>query len=65
MKLIATDREIIEEDEPNTEAPAQITQGLLEELVRGQSRLQATVEKSMSTSWAVVAILLLLLHLSR
>ena len=65
MKLIATDREIIEEDEPQIEAPAQITQGLLEELVRGKSRLQATVEKSMNASWAIVAILLLLLHLSR
>ena len=44
-KLIATDWEIIEKDEPHIEAPAQITQGLSEELVRGQSRLQATVEK--------------------
>ena len=65
MKLIATDRKIIEEDEPHIEAPAQITQGRLEELVRGQSRLQANVEKSMSASWTVVAILLLLLYLSR
>ena len=65
MKLIATDREIIEQDEPHIEAPAQITQGLLEELVRGQSSLQAAVEKSMSASWTVVAILLLLLYLRR
>ena len=65
MKLIETDREIIEQDEPHIEAPAQITQGLLEELVRGQSRLQAAVEKSMSASWTVVAILLLLLYLRR
>jgi hypothetical protein len=65
MKLIETDRKIVEEDEPQIETSEQITKGLLEELVRGQGKLQASVEKSISASWAIVGILLLILYLSK